>query len=295
MTSYRSLAVVLGAICLASSPVMAQAPPRPPTIRLFQSSNRVLVMLKIGDHPPMPAVFDTGTNGNLVDLGVAERIGLPNLGGSNSVDGSTGLPVPGFETFLAGASLGGVPIDDARATAAAFDFPNEVAIVGPNSFPGRFVVMDLGKSVLRILTERPEATAGNEGFPYLGEGGAALPSLTLDIDGRLVPAILDTGNDSDSDFILPLSMAEGLSLEAPLVLIGQATSAAGTQPLYGARLAGDVTIAGVLIARPRVRFMAGGRPNIGLSLLKRLTLMFDPVGERTWVLNRPQLSSSSRP
>ena len=146
--------------------------------------------------------------------------------------------------------------------------------------------MDLGKSVLRILPERPESTAGDAGFSYLGEGGAALPSLTLDIDGRLVPAILDTGNDSD--FLLPLSMAADLALEAPPVVIGQATSAAGTQPIYEARLAGDVTVSGIVIARPRVRFIEGGRPNIGLSLLKRLTVMFDPVGERTWVLNHLQ-------
>ena len=286
MTSLRLLSVLLGAACLTPSPVLAQAAARPQTIQLFQSSNRVLVMLKIGDHPPMPAVFDTGTNGNLVDVGVAERLDLPNRGGSVSVDGSTGLPVPGFETFIAGASLGGVPIDDARATAFAFDFPNEVAIVGPNSFPGRFVVLDLGKSVLRILPERPESTAGDAGFPYLGEDGAALPSLTLDIDGRLVPAILDTGNDSD--FLLPLSMAADLALEAPPVVTGQVRSAAGTQPVYEARLAGDVTVSGIVIARPRARFIEGGRPNIGLPLLKRLAVMFDPVGERTWVLNRAQ-------
>ncbi|WP_438851129.1 hypothetical protein, partial [Brevundimonas nasdae] len=55
-------AAVLSAPLAASltHPARAQAP-APETITLFQSDDRVLVMLTIGDHPPMPAVFDTGT------------------------------------------------------------------------------------------------------------------------------------------------------------------------------------------------------------------------------------------
>lgn len=278
-----ALALVAGLV-LSSADCRAQDAP-PPTIELFQSSNRVLVMLKVGDHPPMPAVFDTGTNGNIVDLGIAHRLGLENLGASRSIDGSTGKPVPGFETFIRGASLGGVPIDDARATAMAFDHPNEVAIIGPNSFPGHYVVLDLARSRLRILADKPETSTG-DGVPYLGHDGAALPSLDLEFGGRSIPAILDTGNTSD--FLLPLSMAADLPLEAPPVVIGMATSAAGTQDVYEARLAEDITVGGVVIPRPRVRFMEGGRPNIGMPVLRRLTLMFDPVAKRTWVLGAPR-------
>ena len=275
---------IAAAAAILGSTVAAKAQSSEPasTIAVFQSSERVLVMLRIGDHPPMPAVFDTGTNGNLVDLKVAERIGLPRRGDSRSIDGSTGKPVPGFETFIAGASLGGVPIDDARATAFAFDFPNEVAIVGPNSFPSRFVEMDLGASELRVFADKPAAAAG-EGFPYLGEGGAALPSLTIEIAGRSIPAILDTGNTSD--FLLPLSLAADLPLKAPPVVIGEATSAAGTQAIYGATLIGDVMVAGVVVSNPRLRFMEGGRPNIGHPMLRRLKILFDPSNRRSWVLN----------
>lgn len=282
------LLALSSAVWAQSTAAPAEAPtdqsaakPRPPVIELFQSSHRLLVMMKIGDSPPMPFVFDTGTNGNLVDLKIAERLGLPHVGPSKSIDGSTGLPVPGFETFIRGASLGGVPIDDARATAFAWDDANEVGIVGPNSFPGKFVQMDLTRSALRILTERPGDPA-DPGFAYLGEKGDALPSLTLVIGGQSVPAILDTGNNSD--FLLPLSMAAGLTLESAPVVIGQAVSAAGSQPVYEARLAGDVTIAGVVFSHPRLRFMEGGRPNIGLPALRRLSLVFDPVAERTWVV-----------
>ena len=261
----------------------AQVQP-PKTISVFQSNDRVLVMLTIGDHPPMPAVFDTGTNGNVLDIGVAERLGLENKGGSRSIDGSTGKPVPGFETFIANASLGGTPIQDARATAMAFSHPNEVAIIGPNSFPGQYVLMDLERSRLTLLTPEAAPDAG-EGIRYLGEGGASLPSLNIELEGRTIPAILDTGNTSD--FLLPLSLAKGLPLEAEPVIIGHATSAAGVQDVYEARLTEDITVAGVVIHRPKVRFIEGGRPNIGMPVLRQMKLMFDPVQRRTWVIGPP--------
>jgi len=259
----------------------AQVQP-PKTISVFQSNDRVLVMLTIGDHPPMPAVFDTGTNGNVIDIGVAERLGLENKGGSRSIDGSTGKPVPGFETFIANASLGGTPIQDARATAMAFSHPNEVAIIGPNSFPGQYVLMDLERSRLTLLTPEAAPDAG-EGIRYLGEGGASLPSLNIELEGRTIPAILDTGNTSD--FLLPLSLAKGLPLEAEPVIIGHATSAAGVQDVYEARLTEDITVAGIVIHRPKVRFIEGGRPNIGMPVLRQMKLMFDPVQRRTWVID----------
>lgn len=271
---------LVGSLCNA-----AQAQTQPPTmISLFQSNDRVLVMLTIGDHPPMPAVFDTGTNGNVIDIGVAQKLGLENRGGSRSIDGSTGRPVPGFETFIAGASLGGTPIQDARATAMAFSHPNEVAIIGPNSFPGQYVLMDLGRSRLSLYAPADAPEAG-EGFPYLGEGGAALPSLNIELEGRAIPAILDTGNTSD--FLLPLSLAKDLPLESEPVVIGHATSAAGVQDVYEARLGEDITIAGVVIHRPKIRFIEGGRPNIGMPVLRQLKLMFDPVQRRTWVVGAP--------
>lgn len=273
------LAFAAAVLC---APLCVQAQTEPPSIiSLFQSNDRVLVMLTIGDNPPIPAVFDTGTNGNVIDIGVAERFGLENKGGSRSVDGSTGRPVAGFETFIANASLGGIPIPDARATAMAFDHPNEVAIIGPNSFPGQYVLMDLGRS--RLIVYAPDqAPETQESIPYLGEGGAALPSLNIELGGLEIPAILDTGNTSD--FLLPLSLAKDLPLEAEPVVIGRATSAAGVQDVYEARLTEDIAIAGLLIHRPKVRFIEGGRPNIGMPVLRQLKLMFDPLQRVTWVI-----------
>ncbi len=252
------------------------------SIPLYMSSNRALVMLRVGNHPPVPVVFDTGTNGNLVDLGLADRLSLPNTGPSPSVDGSTGKPVPGHDTFITGAKLGGVPIADARATAMNYDVPDEAGIFGPNSFPEQLVRMDGPKSRL-VLTPRSEANLPKgKPFAYLGEDGDALPSATLDFGGIKVQAILDSGNNVP--IILPMSYTDKIPLATPLKKAGYAVSAAGKQAIFSAQLKDAVMIGGFKLDHSEVFFMEGGRPNIGLPVLRQLSVVFDPSNKVDWVM-----------
>ena len=259
-----------------------EKPLNPTIIPLYLSENRMLVMLRIGDYPPVPVVFDTGTNGNLLDLELADRLKLPNTGPSPSIDGSTGKPVPGHDTFITKASLGGFAIADARATAFAYNLPDEVGIFGPNSFPGKLVRVDGPRSRLVLLEKRTDTVPGSVSFPYLGENGDALPSAVVECGDLKITAILDSGNNSS--LILPMEYVSKLSLDAPPKQIGYAVSAAGKQPIYSAHLKGSLKIGEARLEQPEVRFMEGGRPNVGLPLLRQLIVVLDPDQKRTWVL-----------
>ena len=266
---------------------MAQekSPDKPRIVQLFTSENRVLAMLRVGDATPFPVVFDTGTNGNLVDLLVAQRLNLTNTGPSKSIDGGTGKPVPGYNSFLKNARIGGVPIADDEVSVLAFDGTNEVGIVGPNSWPGELVEMDGPRSRLTILPKTAATTPVGEGTPYLGDGGSALPSVVLRVEGQEIPAILDSGNDAT--IILPMEYKDRLTLEAPPVAAGFATSAAGRQPILKARLAGNVRMGNVTIVRPTVTFKAVGRPNVGLPVLRRIKVVYDHSASRSWIVSPP--------
>jgi hypothetical protein len=244
------------------------------------SDTRALAMLRIGDAAPVPVVFDTGTNGNLVDTGIADRLGLPNTGPSPSIDGSTGKPVPGHDTFIRNARLGGVPIRDARATALAYDRTDEVGIFGPNSWPDSYVEMDGPRSRL-VIRSRASFTPAGTSTPYLGKGGAALPSAILDFGSLKIPAILDSGNDVP--IILPSPYKTKLALEGQPVVVGYAVSAAGRQPISRARLKGTVRIGGVTLTNLDIYFMDGGRPNIGLPVLRRIKVTYDHGNARSWI------------
>ena len=260
------------------------ATPKPPRqiIPLYMSATRALVMLRIGDHAPVPVVFDTGTNGNLVDMKLAARLGLPDTGPSPSIDGSTGKPVPGYDSFIKGARLGGIAISDARATVLNYDQTDEIGIFGPNSFPDRLVEMDGPNSRLIIRPKSAATIPSGPGTPYLGKNDDTLPAAVLDFGELKVPAIIDSGNDMA--IILPLSYVDKLDLQAPPTPIGFAVSAAGRQPLLTARLKGVLRISSVTLNQPEIHFMEGGRPNIGLPVLRRLSVIYDHSGSRSWIV-----------
>lgn len=289
--SYLAAAVAVAgglALCAAwaADALAKRMPDAEAVIPLYLSAKRPLVMMRIGDHPPAPVVFDTGTNDNILDTAYAEPFGLPRIGPSTSIDGSTGLPVPGYQTRLVGVRLGGAPIADAPAN--IFDFRNtdEVGIFGPNSFPGKLVVIDLERAELRIMPGSAIAAMQGPGTPYLGEGAAGLPSLPITLPSGTVGAILDSGNDST--LLLPLDLAEELGVAGKLKQIGKVVSASGSQPLYEAQVAGDIRIGPVTLSSPTVRFIKGGHPNVGLPVLRQMTLAFDPSNGRSWVIEAPR-------
>lgn len=103
----------------------------------------------------------------------------------------------------------------------------------------------------------------------------------LDFGEFKVPAILDSGNDAA--IILPTAYKDKLALDAAPRAVGFAVSAAGRQPILKARLAGSVRIGGVTVVKPPVYFMEGGRPNIGLPILRRIKVVYDHTGSQSWI------------
>lgn len=274
---------ILGASLSAgfASAQVAPTPATPASIPLYVSDGRALLMMRVNGGHPAPVVFDTGTNGNLLYKSYADDLGVPNVGPSRSVDGSTGLPVPGYTTHLTGVTLGGYAISEGPATVFEFTDEDEVGIFGPNSFPGKLVEMDLARGRLRIFDPSSPLSPTGQGEAYSSD--EQLPVVRLELPGASVEATLDTGNDSA--FLLPLSLARQIKLKGELRRIGIATSAAGSQPVYEAEADGEVRLGGLVVDRPRLRFIEGGTPNVGLPMMRKLKFVFDPTNGRTWVLS----------
>lgn len=264
---------------LAAAQAMSK-PTAPVRIPLYVSDGRALLMMRVNGGHPSPVVFDTGTNGNLLYKSYADDLGVPNVGPSQSRDGSTGLPVPGYTTRLTGVTLGGYAITEGPATVFEFRDEDEVGIFGPNSFPDKLVEMDLVKGELRII--EPDSPLRPEGPGHAYSDEERLPVVSLDLPGASVEATLDTGNDSA--FLLPLSLVSQIRLKGEPRKIGTATSAAGTQPVYEAQADGQVKVGGVAVDSPMLRFIEGGTPNVGLPMMRKFRFVFDPTNERTWVL-----------
>ena len=93
--------------------------------------NPPLAMLTIGDSAPMPVVFDTGTDENILDAALATRAGLEVLSDiSTSLDGASGksLEVPTAAT--PDPRLSGVPLDTKTVQLLDYRSGDEVGIFG---------------------------------------------------------------------------------------------------------------------------------------------------------------------
>lgn len=184
---------------------------------------------------------------------------------------------------MKGASLGNIAIDSGQLNAIDYDLPNEKGIFGPNSFRERLVQMDLAQGSICVKPKTAATLPAGPGIPYIGRGDDALPSVTLDFGYMQIAAELDTGNNEA--LLLPLSLTNRLSLENPPKKVGEAASAAGRQPLFRARLKGALRIGPLKLNRPSILFIEGGQPNAGLPVARRLVILFDPSGRRSWLIS----------
>jgi hypothetical protein len=261
-----------GAAAVAPTAATSQIVP------LYVSANRPLSMLTIGESAPMPVVFDTGTDENVLDEPLAKRAGLKIVGHSTSIDGATGnkQEVPVAET--PDPRLSGVPLD--TKTAQLFDYRSgdEVGIFGPYSFGNRYVIVEAGLNRLRIIPKDSGFVPPGKGHPYIEN----IPATQIRVAGKLLDAVLDSGNDSA--LALPAAFAKSVPLKAPAKIVGKAVSAHGEQDVLGGELAGSVEIGPYRLHEPDVGFL-DTIANVGFPTIRHLTIVLDPANKLSWVLD----------
>ena len=279
----------------ASSPATPAAatmtqPRELPTIGvvpIYLSGRRSLAMVRVGDHPPAPVVFDTGTTGNSLDTDFSEHLQLTYDPSVNvEVGDGTGKSFIAKEANIPVASLGGVPISEKTAAVYPYKERDVVGIYGPGSFAGKHVLLDLGNG--RVIVQDKRALGANvpEGTPY----ARRLPAINVELPGgATVSALLDTG--SDSVLLLPEEMARKLPLRGPLRIAGQLKTVTGQRPFYEGDLDGEVRIGKVVLKNPTIKF-SGKNANVGLPIIRQLLIMLDPEKQTSWVVDPPVLSAS---
>ncbi|WP_109808057.1 retropepsin-like aspartic protease [Sphingosinithalassobacter portus] len=247
-------------------------------ITLFQSPGRVLVMMRVGDGDLLPMVFDTGSDGNTIDLSLVDRLKLERIGEVQEVDGSTGhvriLP----SVALRELTVGGLPVGSIDAAAVEYDRNDAMGIFSSETFTQSLLYLDLA-SGRAVLTARDAATRPAEAPIDYVDG---LPTVHMVMpDGGTMVAHFDTG--FDGALSLPLSMIDKVPLEHPAQVVGRFRSISQEGDVYGGRIRGTVRIGPVVLENPEVTFL-GDIANIGLPILRKLTLVIDAEANRNWVL-----------
>jgi hypothetical protein len=269
-------------LALVLAPAAGAAPTQQPSviIPLFVHQNRPLAMLTIGDHVPTPVVFDTGTDENIVGKQLADEFGLRQVGTSPLVDLGSGMTETVPVVAVPDAKLGGIALATRTAQSLARAASGEAGIFGPNSFGDSYVVIEAGHDRVRIVPRDSGLTPPGPGTPYKDR----LPSVPIQIGGRTVIAHLDSGNSGE--LILGGDLMKKVPLTAPAEVVGIAVSALGEREVFGGQLKGEVRVGPAVLRDPQVSFnQSGTGGNVGYAIMRDLTIILDPAGQRSWVLD----------
>lgn len=261
--------------------------PRSEIASLFVSLDRLVIIARIANGIAAPMIFDTGTSGSAIDTPYVTALNLQKTGDAITIDGATGKPLEDrFLTTLPDVSLGGIAVGDQDFAVYSHPSPNEAGIVGPYIFGDKLVCLELSHDRLRVRDKSRFTLPTGASYPYLPD---ERPGITVEGPGFSVLGLMDTGHTGS--LTLPLAMAASLPLEKAPTVIGAATSVGGTQPIYGARMKGAIRVGPLVITDPELQFY-GQRVNVGLRLLRQMTIVMDPVGKRSWATTPDRRAAS---
>lgn len=247
-------------------------------ITLFQSPGRVMVMMRIGGDELVPMVFDTGSDGHSIDQSIVKRHRLNRVGSTIEIDGTTGKQRTLPRVVVPNVRIGGLKMGSIEATALDYDRDDAMGIISSEMFTNSLVFVDLGNSRARLAPRATTAPPPGPATAYVEN----IPSVQLIMpDGTSLPAHFDTG--FDGALSLPISMMDKVPLMAPARIVGRFKSINTKGDVYGGRIRGKIVIGPIELDNPEVTFL-GDLANIGLPIIRQVTLVIDPLAKRNWVL-----------
>jgi predicted aspartyl protease len=248
------------------------------TITLYQSAERVLVMMQIADGDLLPMVFDTGSDGATIDHTLARRLRLKKIGQVQEIDGTTGkerlLPM----VSLRGVTLGGLKVGSIEAASVDYDRNDAMGIVSSEMFTDSLLYLDLSNNRALLVPRSARPAPAVSATQYV----SGIPSIHIVMpDGSTLPAHFDTG--FNGALSLPVSMMDKVPLYKPAKIVGRFKSINTEGSVYGGRVKGKIKIGPVTLDNPNVTFL-GDLANIGLPIIRQVTLVIDAAADQNWVL-----------
>jgi hypothetical protein len=273
---------IIRALAVLASTLAAQAHAQDAgcsaAVPLDLSGPRPVVTLTTRTGVEARALFDTGAMATVIDVAQAERLGLAR-------EGPLGPPFAGhgegYSSSIRGMRIGAITLPDGPVSVLPSLLPQFAGVLSPQTFAGSLVRLDLAAATLTIC---PVSLADSLGAatPYVA-GPFALPAIPIVAGGATIAAHIDTGSPMALAF--PMRFAATLPLAGPPAPAGRARSHIGEHVLSRARIQGSVRVGPLTLENPEVHFTdAVPGPNVGGALLRRMVIVIDPAGRRSWAL-----------
>jgi len=247
-------------------------------ITLYQSADRVLVMMRIGDGELVPMVFDTGSDGHSIDRLIVKRDHLKRVGSTIEVDGTTGKQRTLPRVAIDDVTIGGLKVGRIEATALDYDRSDAMGIISSEMFTRSLVYLDLRNGRARLAPRETAPLPQGPATPYVAD----IPTVDIVMpDGSTLPAHFDTG--ANGALSLPISMMDKVHLMEKPRVVGRFKSINTEGDVFGGRIKGKIKVGPIELENPDVTFL-GDLANLGLPVIRRIVLVIDPQQKRSWVL-----------
>ena len=235
------------------------------------------LLVDFGDGEQYEFIVDTGASVNVIDISIAESLGLEVVG-ETEIGAPGGPQIPAKIVKVPSAGVGDATIKNAEFVTMdvkGFSRGSTHGVLGVGLFSDYLLTFDRRAGHIELSHDNL-ATNGHGVLPYDPAHGQI--EIEMDVAGTTVAAHIDTG--SMGEFMLPGEMMESLSLqktqsERKARLVG------GNRDIKFAQLIGDIQFAGFQFENPNIAFMtpSPGAGNVGSGILADYVVSLDQKNE----------------
>ena len=278
-----------------TSGLLAQSSPNAEPMELQHGVPFVKVV--INGKGPFRFSIDTGTGGEaLVCPALAEKLGLPTSGEAEVGDPSAHQSHKEPVYLISSLKVAGIEFKDIKAVRHE-PFPGEGdcdGTLGFLMFRNYLFSLDYRRQLLLLSVGSLTADNGKNVIPFTIRND--IPLITVKVENGQVDAHIDSG--SMHGLSLTEDFAKSLEFTSKPVVVGRGMTMSGDFEIKGARLAGDIQIAGYTFSQPFVEINpVFPVANFGSIPLQHFAVAFDQKNklvrfvcdERSLTINPPRM------
>jgi hypothetical protein len=255
-----------------------------------------IVDVTINGQGPYTFYFDTGAQGTVLGLDLAEELKLPVVGeGKVSSPGGQGIPSKEVRLDL---EIGGLKLHDLPAQ--AFDRSQldrnpraPKGVLSARVFPGYLVTLDYPRD--QLLIRKGELPAPDAETIFACDPREPIIAIPMTVAGQNIDVFLDSG--AAGGLGLPLSWADRLPLAGKPIEVGRGRRVDREVIIYGAKLQGQVKLGRYVLENPDLRFeeKSVARGIAGNKILRGFALTFDSQNHRVRLEGQFLTQTPARP
>ena len=235
--------------------------------------NLIIVQGEINNQENCNFIFDTGTNGILLNDSIVKFHNLKAIGSKviESPNGNVKEKVK--SVIIPSLKFNGLNLKNIEAIAVKpqdIFSPNAIGIIGISAFNGYIITIDYQNT--KLIFKKGELKLNNNSIPIEADN---ILEAKINLNGKKVLAHFDCG--APGYIAIPMEWKSELKLKSEPVLIGKGKTPGGEFEVYASQLDGEITIGKLVLKDTQITLVTSGFPaiNLGMEFFKKHSISID--------------------